>query len=232
MSRQVLKFETNTPVQVALEYPDGLNVPGQYGPQVKFSLTENRVMFVSSDVAQAIKTLGVQPAEPFTITKRWLRGRRAWWDIEKVKKGGDAADSGLVHPGTDTGAARPSPRPGAIRVALPPNPSAQPPKTEPTPVSAPIPVVSSGEVKRIPPHSTLEAPPPSRGIQLTRTPPVKPSYEEAFRECLRIVTDGLAGAREQWSDGAKQAMVSTLMIQLGRENRLGEFRPQQIGKVA
>lgn len=40
--RQVIRFEPNQPVTVALEYPDGINVQSQYnGPQVKFSLTLN-----------------------------------------------------------------------------------------------------------------------------------------------------------------------------------------------
>lgn len=208
--RQVIRFEPNQPVTVALEYPDGIHVQSQYnGPQVKFRLTENRLMYLDPEPARALGLLKLQPGELFVITKRTEKGKSPWWDFSRVKAASEA-----------------------IRAALPPDSPIQQPKTQPTPVSAPTPVVSAGDVKRIPPQSVPSQPPHAGGIHLTRTPPVKPSYEEAFRECLRIVTAGLAQTGEQWSDGAKQAMVSTLMIQLGRENRLGAFQPQQIGKVA
>lgn len=213
--RQVLRFESNQPQTIALEFPEGVSVPGQYGPQVRFSLTENRLMYLDLDVAQAIKTLGVEPGQPFTICKRWEKGRKVWWEVEKAKSASGASE--------------------AIRAAgLPPTPSPAP-KLEPTSSETANRLVSHAEPVRIPPKPAptpiADSTPRTSGMQLTRTPPVKPSYEEAFRECLRIVTAGLAQTGEQWSDGAKQAMVSTLMIQLGRENRLGEFRPQ-IGKVA
>ena len=214
MSRQILKFETNIPITVALEFPDGVNIQGTYGPQVKFSLTDNRVMYLAPDVARAIKTLGVSPGEPFAITKRWEKGKRAWWDVEKVKSAGAEA---ILEPD-------PSDSPAQPHRIEPANPETARPGIRTDNPTRKTPQIEHGPIPSVPPRAS--------GIQLTRTPPVKPSYEEAFRECLRIVTDGLAGAREQWSDGAKQAMVSTLLIQLGRENRLGEFRPQQIGKVA
>lgn len=211
--RTVLRFEPNQPVTVALEYPDGINVQSQYnGPQVKFSLTENRLMYLDLEPARALGLLNLQPGELFVITKRTAKGKSPWWDFERVKTAGAAVGSVEIPEASQTPTLAP--------------------RIEPTPVSAPNPAILPGDVKRIPPQSVPAQPPHAGGIHLTRTPPVKPSYEEAFRECLRIVTEGLAGAREQWSDGAKQAMVSTLMIQLGRENRLGEFRPQQIGKVA
>lgn len=207
--RQVIRFEPNQPITVALEYPEGINVLGRGGPQVKFSLTENRLMYLDPEPARALGLLKLQPGELFVMTKRTERGKSPWWDFARVKA-----------------ASR------AIRAALPPDSPTYQPKTEPNPVSAPTPAIVPGDVKRIPPQSVPAQPPHAGGIHLTRTPPVKPSYEEAFRECLRIVTAGLAQTGEQWSDGAKQAMVSTLMIQLGRENRLGAFQPQQIGKVA
>lgn len=199
--RQILRFDANQPVTVALEFPEGVNVQGQFGPQVKFSLTDNRLMYVDPDVAQAIKTLGVQPGELFTITKRWEKGRRVWWDLERVKS--PARSQSIPEP-SDTPQIAP-------QGDNPPIPETVPPRIGPKPAA---------EM------------PPRGGMRLTSTPPLKPSYEEAFRECLRIVTAGLAQTGEQWSDGAKQAMVSTIMIQLGRENRLGEFRPQRTEKVA
>ena len=210
--RQIVKFEPNQPVTLSLDYPDGVNVQGQFGPQVKFSISDNRTLYADPELAQAIKTLGVEPGQPFTITRRREAGRKPWWELARVKTAGAAI--------------------GSVENRPTPSTPAPTPKIEPTPVSASIPALVPGDVKRIPPQITREAPPPHGGLHLTKHPPLKPSYEEAFRECLRIVTSGLDQTGEQWSDGAKQAMVSTLMIQLGRENRLGAFHPQQAAKVA
>ena len=208
MNRQVLKFEPNQPQTVALEFPDGLNVQGFGGPQVKFSLTDQRVLYADPELAQAIRTLGVQPGEVFTITKRRETGKRPWWDLERVKQPSQAVRpvSGpeIPHPSVEIQPAHPQPGKTAIPATVPPRKPAQ--------------------------VEHMDAP-PARGVTLTKTPPLKPTYEQAFRESLRIVTEGLREAGEQWSDSAKQAMVSTLMIQLGRENRLGAFQPQ-VTKVA
>lgn len=213
--RQTIRFELNQPVTVALESPEGIRVAGHCGPQVKFFLTEERVMYAVPDLADAIRILGVKLGEPFTITKRWESdsGKKPWWDLERVKSPWKPVENSQT-PQTPTDTS----------------------KTQPNPVSA----SASGNLSTVPdrktpqkePRSPEQLPPPHGGMHLTRTPPLKPSYEEAFRECLRIVTTGLGDAREQWSDSAKQAMVSTLLIQLGRENRLGEFRPQATAKVA
>jgi hypothetical protein len=209
MLRSILKFETNKPVTIELDFPDGVNVPGSYGPQVKFSLSENRVMYVNPEVAQAIRTLGVLPGEPFVITKRWEKNRAVWWDLEKVKRAGA----------------------GAILASDLPDSPFQPPKMEPASPEAAKTPISEATQPRIQPQSAQAIAPRSSGIQLTRTPPVKPSYEDAFRECLRIVREGLADAGEAWSDHSVQAMCSTLFIQAAREGRV-QFTVPQIGKVA
>ena len=209
MNRQILKFEINKPVTVALEFPDGLNVPGNYGPQVKFSLTEQRVMFVPPDVADAIRKLGVLPGERFTVTKRKEPGRAMWWDLEKIKER----------------------RFNPILDDEPVRSTAIPPETQPARVSPARPALLAGEVKRIPPQPAQISPPPASGMHLAKTPPLKPSYEEAFRECLRIVREGLHDAGEAWSDHSVQAMTSTLFIQAAREGRV-QFTVPRVEKVA
>lgn len=209
--RQVIRFESNQPVTVALEYPDGINVVGRSGPQVKFSLTDNRIMYLDPEPARALSVLRVQLGELFSITKRTAPGKSPWWDFERVNTAGAAAGSWPSE---------------AIHAQNPPNLPARPPESKPTPVSVPTPVVSAGEVKRIPPQSTPSQPPHPGGIHLTRTPPTKPSYEEAFRECLRIVREGLQDAGEAWSDHSVQAMTSTLFIQAAREGTMRFIAPK------
>lgn len=79
----ILRFEANTPVEVALLYPEGRNVEGQYGDQVLFSLTDDRKMYVPPIVADRIKALGVRPRENFTITKKQT-GRKVEWQVERT----------------------------------------------------------------------------------------------------------------------------------------------------
>ena len=211
MNRQVLKFEPNQPLTVALEFPDGVNVQGFGGPQVKFSLTGLRVLYADPELAQAIRTLGVKPGELFKITKRRESGKSPWWDLARVKTAAAALEASAV-----------SRTPETPRTS---------PATQQTPVSAPTPVLLPGDVKRLPPQTTREQPPPAGGMYLTKTHPLKPSYEDAFRECLRIVTAGLQEFGEHWSDHSVQAMTSTLFIQAARDGRL-QFNPQAPAKVA
>jgi hypothetical protein len=50
----VLRFETNNPVQVALKYDGGRNVDGRYGPQVLYTLADGRLMYLEPKAAQRI----------------------------------------------------------------------------------------------------------------------------------------------------------------------------------
>lgn len=204
--RQVIRFEANQPVTVALEFPEGIQVQGRGGPQVRYSLTENRMMYLDPEPARALGLLNVQPGELFTVTKRVQSGKSPWWDFARVKTA--AAGSTASVPSSTSQTSQP---------AL---------KMQPSPVSAPNPAILPGVVKRIPPQTTHQTPPPNGGLQLTKTPPLKPSYEEAFRECLRIVREGLNDAGEAWSDHSVQAMTSTLFIQAAREGTMRFVAPK------
>jgi len=227
MNRQVIRFTPNESQTLALEFPEGVNVRSKFGDhEIRFILTENRVIYLEPEAAQAIRILDPAPGELFTLVKRTEPGKRPWWEAERIQKGGDAGDR------TVTEAARRSGAFQAIRAANPPSPTAPTPKIEPSPVSAANPAISEAVQPRIPAQQAHTIPPPSRGIQLTRTPPLKPSYEEAFRECLRIVREGLHDAGEAWSDHSVQAMTSTLFIQAAREGTMRFTVPQNTEKVA
>jgi hypothetical protein len=49
------------------------------------------------------------------------------------------------------------------------------------------------------------------------TPPIKVGYDVALRRILRTTIAELKTAGEQWSDAARQDLVSTLMIQAARD---------------
>jgi len=64
-----VQFQTNVPVEIALKYGDGKEVSGQYGDQVMYTLTDDRVMYVPPIVKRRIEELGIGRGELFTLTK-------------------------------------------------------------------------------------------------------------------------------------------------------------------
>jgi hypothetical protein len=71
LPREIIKLVPNVPVEVALQYPTGKLVNGQYGDQVMFSLSENRVIYLDLGPAQMVGELGVSPGETFMVISRW-----------------------------------------------------------------------------------------------------------------------------------------------------------------
>jgi hypothetical protein len=64
-----VQFQTNIPVEIALKYGNGKEVNGQYGDQVMYTLTDDRVMYVPPIVKRRIEELGIGRGELFTLTK-------------------------------------------------------------------------------------------------------------------------------------------------------------------
>src|SRR5579863_4433053 len=64
-----VQFQTNIPIEIALKYGDGKEVSGQYGDQVMYTLTDDRVMYVPPIVKRRIEELGIGRGELFTLTK-------------------------------------------------------------------------------------------------------------------------------------------------------------------
>jgi hypothetical protein len=83
MSREVVRFSPNMPVEVALQFPTGKTVEGQYGPQTMFSLEGNKVMYLDAAPARMVEALEPRVGEPFLIVKKLsgYRGERAGWDV-------------------------------------------------------------------------------------------------------------------------------------------------------
>ena len=88
-----IQFQTNLPVELALQFLEGKPVDSQFGGvQHLFSTTDNRVFFVSEMVggiiADQLKKLGVQKGEAIEICKAEVtqgRGRKSiQWIVKKV----------------------------------------------------------------------------------------------------------------------------------------------------
>ena len=77
---EILRFEPNIPVQLALKCTETFLIEGRWGDQVQYSLSDGRMMFLPPDVSKQLNLLDLRPSEPFFICKRKV-GRRNVWDL-------------------------------------------------------------------------------------------------------------------------------------------------------
>jgi hypothetical protein len=222
-----LTLTPNVPQQIALKFPDGKLVEGRYGDQVMYSLTNGQVMYLDTDVATKINLLEVRKNEPFMICKRWTgkKGHSPQLDVWRP----DAASvaTGITPPVIDEEIATqrqqmpPMPAaPTAGRVVFGNGNGAGAVSAAPAPATAASqpPSFNNGNgnkpVNGIGAHPSVDRPYEAAGIP---APPVKVGYNVALRRILRVAIAELKAAGEQWSDSARQDLVSTLMIQAARD---------------
>ncbi len=86
MTNGILRFNINTPVEVALRWDDGRRVEGRYGEQVMYRLEDDRVMYVPPVVANRIRELGIRARETFEICKAELHEENRRWVEWHVKR--------------------------------------------------------------------------------------------------------------------------------------------------
>jgi hypothetical protein len=86
MTNGILRFNPNTPVEVALRFDNGKRVDGRYGEQVMFTLEGDRVMYVPPVVANQIRQLGIRAREAFEICKAELRDDNKRWIEWRVRR--------------------------------------------------------------------------------------------------------------------------------------------------
>jgi hypothetical protein len=86
-SAKMVRFAANVPLEVALQRVDGIRVEGRYGDRMKYTLTDDRTMYVAPIVAERIKELEIQPGELFRVCKRQeKKGNRkiVHWAVGRV----------------------------------------------------------------------------------------------------------------------------------------------------
>ncbi len=86
MTNGILRFNTNSPVEVSLRWDDGKRVEGRYGEQIMYSLEGDRVMYVPLVVAKQIRELGIRAREIFEICKAELREENKRWIEWRVRR--------------------------------------------------------------------------------------------------------------------------------------------------
>ena len=85
-SAKMVRFAANIPVEVALQRVDGIRVEGRYGDRMKYTLTDERTMYVAPIVAARIRELEIQPGELFRVCKHQeKKGNRktVHWAVER-----------------------------------------------------------------------------------------------------------------------------------------------------
>ena len=129
-SRKMVRFTPNTPVEVALQCADGVRIEGRYGDRVKYTLADERTMYVDPLVAERIKELDVQPGEVFQICKCqdkktifWLVRRDCGLGSQLERDLLASLERARIPKPTPPAVPNPDPSPptAAVTIELPPN---------------------------------------------------------------------------------------------------------------
>jgi len=239
MPSEFVTFETNIPQVVALAYDFGKKTETRFGDKMFYTLVDGRTLSVQLPTADLITSLGIRRNMPFSICKR-----------EKKNGAKKTTIMDVWLPGQDQLPPVPPPSPASVATRIPDTDlekqlraslaaEIERKKAEAS-VAAPAPAMAVQQLAQ--PltqnngssngHSNGNGngnghangnganakPYAAAGIP---APPVKIPADIAFREVLAFVTDGLKSAGEQWTDQAKQDMVSTIMIQSMRDGAIG-----------
>jgi len=89
---EIVRFETNVPVEIVLQKEGGVLVAGRYSDRVMFTLVDDRRIYVPPHVAQYIRDLAIQPGERFHITKCQVKnGQRKiiQWNVDRLEAGSE-----------------------------------------------------------------------------------------------------------------------------------------------
>jgi hypothetical protein len=84
----IMKLEPNKPYTIALKYPTGKLVPGTWGDQLRWVLSNGDLLYTPLLVGPQIEDLGVRPGQPFMLTKH-QNGRTFNWIAAAFVKNSD-----------------------------------------------------------------------------------------------------------------------------------------------
>jgi len=137
-SRKMVRFTPNMPVEIALQCTDGVRIEGRYGDRVKYTLTDDRTMYVDPSVAEQIKELKVQPGEVFQVCKcedKIGNRKTVFWLVRRGCDLGPQLERDLLasleRARNSRTRLQPAPDPG-VSVSIPPDTS-EPPEPPPEP---------------------------------------------------------------------------------------------------
>ena len=220
----IVKFEWDQPVEVALKYPDPKIFESQWGGErAMYSLTDGRVMYLDSIGAARIKSLDIQPGELFFVVKR-KNGRLT--DFVAFREGQEP-------PPTDQRQSAPAgpKRPTYKTPDLVANVAARNAAANGAPsdlerqLAASIDMVERKKLEaKLNAH--IDAPPKISSAALN-SPRTKVPVNRAVLEAVRMVQHAMKETGEQWSDASKQDLVSTILITAQREGWMTMWEPAE-----
>ncbi len=224
MPKNCVRFAPNIPVhQLALESGDGEQVaPDLY----VYDLVDGRQMYIPTALAVELRRAEIRPGESFSVCWRW-NGDRATvgqWDVWLT---GSAERQRAVEEAED-----PEGLAAALQRSIDALANKKRMNAEKTPApTAPPRLAAPSKPEEQPPHpalSVVETKTPRRPVSSERIP-----LDEAVEELLVIVDRALEKSRERWSDAARQDLLSTLIIQAGKEGWLARWkRPEIPARIA
>jgi hypothetical protein len=114
----IVKFPINTPVKVALQSEAGERVAGRYGDQVRYALTDDRIMYVPLYVEQRFQELAIGAGEPLLLCKQQVKNgdrNRTEWSVKRAPQQQTVWTDETVEAGPDAPECTPAPQPGVSR---------------------------------------------------------------------------------------------------------------------
>lgn len=199
-----LSFTPNIPARFAL----GSTIPGTNGRgQCVYQLQDGRDLLVTPELSRSIESLGLTPGEPFWICCYWSgkADEKAAWNVwldpaaEKARAASEIAPEGPIVMGEDLTS--------VLRASID-----QVQRRRKAPVRA---AASASAVEE---KGTGTYGP--RIVPMVQPSPGKIPLNVAVRELVGIVAAALQQHGEQWSDAARQDLVSTCVIQMGKQGYL------------
>jgi hypothetical protein len=210
-----VQFVLNVPETLALQDPSGRYNPEQ--EEVSYPCTDGRILTLETKAAERLNGLFLRPGETFGICRQWDKQkgtipRFSFWLTPESEKARAAEEI----------ASHEAQQPASAQVPTPPSPYDPPrpgkrqrrPKVQEMPIPGPAqPAFWDGRG-----NGTYG--PAARPLAAAALKPPRIPYNVAFREVVSFVTAGLKDAGEQWSDQAKQDMVSTVLISASQQGLL------------
>jgi hypothetical protein len=218
----IVKFEWDQAVEVALKYPDPKIFESQWGGErAMYSLTDGRVMYLDSLGAARIKSLDVQPGEMFFVVKR-KNGRLTDYIAFREGQEPPPPDQRWSAPAP----AKPKPAyktPDLVASVAARNATANGEASDlERQLAQSIDMVERRKLEaKLNAH--IDAPAANgngakcyvaSGIP---APPTKIPMDRAVVDAVRMVQAAMRETGEQWSDEARQDLVSTVLIAAQRE---------------
>lgn len=205
-----VQFVMNVPETLALQDPSGLyNVEYE---EVSYPTVDGRILTLPVLAAERLNALFLRPGETFTVCRQWSKEKGTIphfvFCLTAASEQARAAEESAHHaPLGDTTPPRSGKRLkrkkglGEVVTLRPDQPHQLWDRGTGTYGPAPRPAIQTARPQRIP-------------------------YNVAFREIVQFVITELKQSGEQWSDQARQDLVSTVLIGASRQNLLDVWERQ------